>query len=286
MRATFRSSRSGSAKHNDRSFDLDKAHHIDQNKTKSNLIQAKDIDKYKTLEQAEIARYQELFSDHIKQKQANYHNRRQYQREKDYTAEKLYNGRLTKPTETLYQIGSLQDGSVSPEILVKCFTDFILKCREQIPNFTNCVKILSYSLHTDEATPHIHERHCFYANGEPSQKKALEIMGFERPDLTKPESQYNNALMTFTNKCRDLWLQTITEHEISIEREPLQTHTRKHLTPAEFYYQQEAEIADRLTSAKQEQERAKDMIEKAKVLVKKTTQLHDSKVRERDELIR
>ena len=274
MRATLISSKGGSATHNDRSFDLDKALHIDQEQTKNNRVRAKNVDKYRNLEEAEIARYAEIYADHIQRKKAEYHMKRQYQREEEYTAEKLYKGRLTKPTETIYQIGSLTDGTVTPELLTKCFVDFIRKCRKNIPHFCDCVQILSYSLHTDEATAHIHERHAFWANGEPSQKKALAIMGFERPDASKPEGQYNNALMTFTAKCRELWIETILEHGIEVERTPVQTHKRKHLTPAQFYYQQEAEVAKRLSDAKEEQEQAEKMVNKAKELVEKSLRYH------------
>ena len=67
------------------------------------------------------------------------------------------------------------------ETLILVFDEFKKEFDER---FGSNVHIIDWSLHMDEATPHIHERHVFdatnrYGEIEPKQETALEELGFE-----------------------------------------------------------------------------------------------------------
>ena len=252
MKATLRSGRDGNAKHNERSIDLEKAKHIDREKTRYNHVVAPKVEG-QGLQEKEISRYRLIFAKDIKAKREKYHARRQYKREADYTAEKLYHGARTKPDENIYQYGSLKDGTIRGEDLEKLYLDYKKRCMKEIPGYKEKVLLLSYAVHVDEATPHIHERVCYRASdGSPSQKKALQEMGFDKPDPEHAEDRYNNPKMPFTKKCREIWYEVIQEHGLELDTEPV--HGRKHLPKHEYILgqlQQEKEaIKDELRALK------------------------------------
>lgn len=88
------------------------------------------------------------------------------------------------------------------------------------------VKLLNAALHMDETTPHIHIRQVYLYQDKDgycqvSQNKALEGLGIERPDTTKPVGKYNNAKMTFTSVCRDKLHELARLHGVELETEPL-----------------------------------------------------------------
>lgn len=291
MKASFRRQRKGtSAAHNGRDFNLDKASHIDKDKVQDNSIMIlldgkahrfKGHTEGQTLEQYERDRYAELYKEHIEQKQAHYRSKSQYKRAEEYTADKLYDGARTQPVESIYQIGSVEDGSVDTHTLEVVFMDFQKKIREQIPNYNKHVKVLSYCIHVDETTPHIHERSCFIApDGSPSQKKALEALGFERPDLSKPESQHNCPIMAFTAKLRDIWYEVIQEHGIEIDTRPRERVKNK--KPSEYIQEQAAK-----TQALQEELQAKIYAqdERARELGRKLRQAEKMQLEAEQELL-
>ena len=79
------------------------------------------------------------------------------------------------------------DEHASVETLVLVFGEFKKEFDER---FGSNVHIIDWSLHMDEATPHIHERHVFdatnrYGEIEPKQEAALEELGFELPNPEK-----------------------------------------------------------------------------------------------------
>jgi len=87
------------------------------------------------------------------------------------------------------------------------------------------VHILDWSLHLDEATPHIHERHVFdcedkYGYRFPQQEKALELMGIGLPDPGKPAGKNNNRKMTFDKMCRDLLFEICEKHDLYLRKDP------------------------------------------------------------------
>ena len=85
--------------------------------------------------------------------------------------------------------------------------------------------MLFRSLHLDESTPHIHERHVFdcenqYGEIAPQQEKALEALGFELPEPEKPVGRKNNRKMTFDSACRVLLFDVAKKHGLQLEEEP------------------------------------------------------------------
>lgn len=126
------------------------------------------------------------------------------------------------PTETILQIGNIQTmkelsyclsadelNELMRRLLIKAFKHFVRALAKYERNHT----ILNCALHMDEAgCPHLHMRSClhYYDEGVSAEKvsanKALEDMGFERPDLNRPEGRYNNRLMSFSSFQRETWI--------------------------------------------------------------------------------
>ena len=76
----------------------------------------------------------------------------------------------------------------------------------------NVRQILDWALHMDEATPHIHERHVFFADDGygmnfPKQEKACEAMGFHPPKPDKKKSKTNNCKVSFDEEIRHLYIE-------------------------------------------------------------------------------
>lgn len=91
--------------------------------------------------------------------------------------------------------------------------------------FGSNVHIIDWSLHMDEATPHIHERHVFdatnrYGEIEPKQEAALEELGFELPNPEKKRSKTNNRKVVFDSACRTMFLDICKRHGLEIDEEP------------------------------------------------------------------
>ena len=84
---------------------------------------------------------------------------------------------------------------------------------------------MDWSLHLDEATPHIHERHVFdcenkYGEIAPQQEKTLELLGVPLPDLEKSKGKLNNRKITFDKICRTLLLDISKRHGLNLDVEP------------------------------------------------------------------
>ena len=91
--------------------------------------------------------------------------------------------------------------------------------------FGSNVHIIDWSLHMDEATPHIHERHVFdatnrYGEIEPKQEEALKQLGFELPQPDKARSRTNNRKMIFDSACRVMFLDICKRHGLELDEEP------------------------------------------------------------------
>ena len=98
--------------------------------------------------------------------------------ERNRTTEDLRLDKKTCPEESILQIGTMED-SVPVETLPQIAQDFF---REFDRRFGEHVHILDWSLHLDEAKPHIHERHVFdcknrYGEVMPQQEKHSKLSG-------------------------------------------------------------------------------------------------------------
>ena len=141
--------------------------------------------------------------------------------ERNRTPEDLLQDKRTCPEETIYQIGSM-DKTVPPEVLAEIAVLFFNELDRRYGEYFH---ILDWSLHLDEATPHIHERHVFDCEDShgfrfPQQEKALEKMGIELPDPSKPKGKNNNRKMTFDKMCRDLFFEICEKKDLYLQREP------------------------------------------------------------------
>ena len=92
--------------------------------------------------------------------------------------------------------------------------------------FGEHVVFLDMAFHVDEKTPHIHLRKVWMYEHEKGfkaigQHKALEQMGYELPDKSKPRGRNNNLKQVYTAECREKWLEICKNHELEIEERPL-----------------------------------------------------------------
>ena len=217
--------------HNDREFDVSRAENINPDMMRQNIIIHYDAHNNPTIidstdpnrvsiDAHEHAIYEELFQESL----ANQHARNNAARhpERNKTVDDLLNHKNYCPEETIFQIGSLRDGFPDPSILMDIFDDFQ---RELIGRYGDNLHFLDAVLHMDEAVPHIHIRKVWTYHGKDgldiSQNKALEEMGFERPNPEKSINKWNNAKITFSEMERNLKLRICEDHGLSVEHTPL-----------------------------------------------------------------
>lgn len=237
VRATRHNGRKGAngvfkAGHNDRTFEVENADHIDPSRANLNVywdaVQGYNIadengvrpERRYTFEEIELGLYQEMFGDSIYAQNERHEKSRH--RERIRSVKEIHEDPKTCPEETVYQLGT-KDGYVDPAI-------FVQVAAEVFEEFTkrngSHVKILDWALHMDEATPHIHERHVFYADDGygfdfPKQEKACEELGFELPHPDKKSSKKNNRKMSFDEEARQLYISIAEKHGVTIELVPL-----------------------------------------------------------------
>ena len=257
MRATMHNGRAGKkgvyrAAHNDRNFDTGKAEHIDPTKSSGNWTwhMYKRDEPGLTFEQAEARFYDSTFRESLEAKNERYRKNRHEERVQ--TMDEFRASKQGCPEETVLQIGNMKD-TVPPAVLRKIAVEQI---NWEIRTFPN-VKILDAALHVDEeGAPHMHKRQVWVADGKDGptvgQNKALKAMGIERPEPDKAEGRYNNAKMTYTERCRDHFLSLCREHGLDIEAEPKEA-SEVGLTLLEYQRRQEQE---RLAEIKEQQQEA------------------------------
>jgi hypothetical protein len=167
----------------------------------------------------------------------------------------IYENGKTCPEETVYQLGT-KDGSADPALFVSVVTELFDEIQKR---FGSNVQILDWALHMDEETPHIHERHVFYADDGygmmfPKQEKACEELGFVRPDPDKKQGKNNNRKMSYDEEIRKIYIRIAEKHGIVIEKVPLDG--KKHLEKNDFIL------------ARQKEEIAKKQAELAEITMK------------------
>ena len=236
-----------SPKHNDRSFDVDHAEHIDPEKTALNVYwdcmqgtHMKDPDRtFMTFEEVESQFYRIVYHESVEaQNERNIRNRHP---ERNRTTEDLLKDRRTCPEETILQIGNIS-GTVPAETLTEIVATFF---SELTSRYGEHFHILDWALHLDETTPHIQERHVFdcedkYGHRFPQQEKALEMMGIELPDPGKPKSATNCRKVTFDKICRELLFEICENHDLYMQRE-VTSGGREYLEKQQYILQARAE---------------------------------------------
>lgn len=203
--------------HNDRNFTTE-SDHIDREKSSQNFYWMcyKDCS---TFEECEAKFYEKNFKNGLQKINEKHIKARNTKRVK--TMDDYRQSPRTCPEEILYYIGNRKE-----PIERKLFDEILEKQvnweRETFPN----VRLLDFAIHVDEpGADHGHGRHAFLAHDEfgnliVNQKKALQEMGIERPDMSKPEGRYNNAKMTYTKQVRDHFIALCRSYGIEIEDEP------------------------------------------------------------------
>ena len=199
MKLTRHNGRSGkhgtyNPRHNDRRFDVENSEHIDAQRAKKNVywdcyrgittpeLREKPEQPDFSFEEIERMYYYEHYSDHV----------------------------------------DAMEESVPPGTLALIVSEFYEEFERR---FGSHIHILDWALHLDEGTPHIHERHVFdcknrYGELCPQQEKALEELGFELPDPSKPKGKHNNRKQTFDAVCRTLLFDISRKHGVHLEQEP------------------------------------------------------------------
>jgi len=236
MKMTRHNGRSGkhgtyNPKHNDRRFDIENSDHIDQERAKQNVYwdcyqgfhfptdQDQEEKIVYSFEQIERAYYSDHYFDFCEGQHER--NRKTGHSGRDRTPDDLLKDKKTCPEETLIQIGTMEH-SVPPDALAQIAGEFF---EEFDRRFGEHIHILDWSLHLDESTPHIHERHVFdcenrYGEIAPQQEKALEALGFDLPNPDQKPGKLNNRKMTFDAACRAMLFDICEKHGLHLDHEP------------------------------------------------------------------
>ncbi len=255
----------GSAKHNDRSFNVEKADHIDLDRSPENknfIFQNNYRDNNLTYEEYELQFYTERYGPALKATNDNYIKQRHPERCK--TMNDWY--RNFCPTEAIIQIGD-KDDSISKESLDKAFANTYKIIHKKYPQ----MRPLDMALHVDEASPHIHfrftiEGHDRNGNVKPLKKQGLKEMGVELPDPKRPEGKMNNRMMTFTSEIREILLDEVEKLGFDIDRVP--RPESQHVSTTEYKQRKAAEALAKtnedLNNALDDLENINNQIEEAK----------------------
>ena len=231
------------ASHNDRKFDLDKAEHIEQERTKENIYwhylqkEKPDMD----FSTAEKIFYKNHFAEALSIRNSSYiqhGNKKQVKTLEEYMQEHC-------PEETIWMIGNAED-MIPAKILHNVWTEQKTWMEAMFPQVT----VLDWALHVDEqGAPHIHERHVFIGHDKRGlevvgQNKALAEMGISAPNPQRPTGRHNNAKMTYTAICRQHFQELCKRHGLDIEVQPRE-RSEMGLTQAEYKTRQEEKAAAR-----------------------------------------
>lgn len=231
------------ASHNDRKFDLDKAKHIEQERTKENIywhyLQKENPDM--DFSTAEKTFYKDHFEEALSIRNSSYiqhGNKKQVKTLEEYMQEHC-------PEETIWMIGNAKD-MIPAKILHNVWTEQKTWMETMFPQVT----VLDWALHVDEqGAPHIHERHVFIGHDKRGlevvgQNKALAEMGISAPNPQRPTGRHNNAKMTYTAICRQHFQELCKRHGLDIEVQPRE-RSEMGLTQAEYKTRQEEKAAAR-----------------------------------------
>lgn len=231
------------ASHNDRKFDLDKAEHIEQERTKENIywhyLQKENPDM--NFSTAEKTFYKDHFEEALSIRNSSYiqhGNKKQVRTLEEYMQEHC-------PEETIWMIGNAED-MIPAKILHNVWTEQKTWMEAMFPQVT----VLDWALHVDEqGAPHIHERHVFIGHDKRGlevvgQNKALAEMGISAPNPQRPTGRHNNAKMTYTAICRQHFQELCKRHGLDIEVQPRE-RSEMGLTQAEYKTRQEEKAAAR-----------------------------------------
>ncbi len=172
-----------------------------------------------TFSESESLFYKQAFGDHVKAHNEKCKKRRQYARM--ITVEQYREKH--PPEEVLLYLGTKNVDVAAFKAVFEDFRDWV---KEKCNTPTCGIELLNAALHMDETTPHIHIRQVYWytnmdGNAEISQNKALEGLGFKRPDETSKSGRFNNAKQTFTAACRAKLFDIAKSHGVELIETPL-----------------------------------------------------------------
>ena len=165
MKGTRHNGRSGkngvyNPLHNDRRFNPEHSEHIDNERVRQNIywdcyqgyttMEDKGKENNFSFEQIELAFYEEHYGNYVMKQNERHVKARHPDRCKE--VEDVWKNKKTCPEESIYQLGTI-DEHASVETLILVFDEFKKEFDER---FGSNVHIIDWSLHMDEATPHIH----------------------------------------------------------------------------------------------------------------------------------
>lgn len=241
MKASLHHGRTGSANHNDRSFDLSLAEHIDQGLTGENLNYCiyDDI----SFSDAELKFYKENFSESLNLQNERYKAERHPERVRNM--EQVLHTKNKSPDETILQIGDMHC-DIDADVFANAVQDYIEWHNDR---YGSNMAIIDASVHVDEASPHAHIRTAaWYVDGNGikhlGQEKALEQLGYNLPDESKKTGRYNNRKIAYTVECRDKWYDIAESYGFPIDRTP-NPKKPKHKDKNEYIREQKEELAKR-----------------------------------------
>lgn len=235
-RVTRHNGRSGkngvyNPKHNDRSFNLSNAEHIDSRNANYNILwdcyhgftnleMRNNVELAVHFEEVERLFYLQHYSDYCFGQHER--NRRNGHPERNRDTDDLRLDKRTCPEESIIQIGNM-DNQIPADLFFKIALEYFKEFNER---FGEYVHIIDWALHVDESTPHIHERHVFdcenqYGEIMPQQEKALEKLNIDLPFPNKVPGKHNNRKMKFDSICRCLLIDVAKRYGIDIAEEPI-----------------------------------------------------------------
>lgn len=274
MKITYKNKRiDKDGRHNDRNFDLSHAGHIDPERVKNNLYYTYEGKVYQhdempqTLEDLEKEYYEKNFKDYLIER--NERNTKTKHKNRVITMKQYRESLRTRPEDQILQIGNI-DNHVSGEVLWECALEYAKKF--DMLYGEHC-KILDMALHMDEATPHVHIRRVWTAvddNGNKcvNESKALEELGFSKPNKSLSASKSNNPKIAFTNTGREMFYQICQGRGIQIER--ASGKKQKELTILEYKIQK---ITEKLKETEKKLEELAPSIEVFEELDKQVNEL-------------
>ena len=253
MRVSQHSGREGSARHNDRDFDLSLAPHLIEDKLTENRTWQ--MPKYKgmTFQEMERAYYHDTYNAAQEAKNERY--RAQGHPERCKTTDDLLTGKLTRPEEIILQIGD-RNSEVNPDDFTNCINDYFHTLNVWNKEHGKPMQILNMAIHHDEQGGlHAHIRRVWNTTDKDGnltlgQNKALEAAGVELPEPEKKVSRYNNRKMTFDSWARAQWQEIVKSHGYEIETVPLD-NGRKHSRMADYIRQDNERAQKELEDTRQ-----------------------------------
>ena len=282
-------------KHNDRNFNVENSEHIDLARVSQNVYwdcyqgffspktEEEEQQMGARFEQVERAFYLNRYYDFCEAQ--NERNRKTGHTERNRDPEDLLKSKKTAPEESIIQIGTMED-HIPADVLLEITAEFFIEFSRR---FGEHVHILDWSLHMDEATPHIHERHVFdcenrYGEIAPQQEKALEALDIPLPFPDKPPGKNNNRKITFDAICRTLLFDIAQKHDVHLEREP-EYGGRAYLEKQDYILMRQKEkLAEQSEELSQQ---SKDILINKMTLLEQedTLEEQEGKIADRDRMI-